>query len=171
MCLGVTFNGIFLEFKQPWVIGLVIIRESIEWKQTDGKIFEKPPPEKMICSHAPSGSSTVDPGLTWVAPTAVTNGHEAWSRGLCHETSKRKSAPTGNSGLNTVPLGSSRSSYKNVKIEVLQEASRTYDYYPGRYYCCPQRHYLHCCKSQMSPSFRAVKSENGSKTEHENISP
>ena len=37
-------------------------------------MLENPPPEKITCSHAPSGSLTVDPGLIWVAPTAVMNG-------------------------------------------------------------------------------------------------
>lgn len=45
---------------------------------THGKMFEKPPPEKMTCSQAPSGSLIVDPGFTCVAPTAVTKGQEAY---------------------------------------------------------------------------------------------
>lgn len=45
---------------------------------THGKMLEKPPPEKMTCSQAPSGSLTVDPGFTCVAPTAVTKGQEAY---------------------------------------------------------------------------------------------
>ena len=45
-------------------------------------MFEKPPPEEK--THSPdsdktiaatSGSSTVDPGFIWVAPTDVTYGH------------------------------------------------------------------------------------------------
>ena len=51
-------------------------------------ILLNPPPEKITCSHAPSGSKTVEFGLTWVAPTDVTNGH-----------------PPGNEGLNRVPSG------------------------------------------------------------------
>jgi len=42
-----------------------------------GKMLENPPPEKMTCSQAPSGSLTVDPGFTCVAPTAVMKGQEA----------------------------------------------------------------------------------------------
>ena len=44
-------------------------------------MFEKPPPERKVESSgkgtiaATSGSSTVDPGLIWVAPTDVTYGH------------------------------------------------------------------------------------------------
>ena len=46
-------------------------------------MFEKPPPEKNIDPSdelsvtiaATSGSSTVDPGVIWVAPTDVTKGH------------------------------------------------------------------------------------------------
>ena len=50
----------------------------------------KPPPEKITCSHAPSGSVTFAPGLTWVAPTEVTKGQ-----------------PEGKEGLNRIPAGSS----------------------------------------------------------------
>lgn len=50
----------------------------------------KPPPEKMTCSHADSGSNTVVFGLTCVAPTEVTNGHT-----------------DGKSGLNRVPFADS----------------------------------------------------------------
>jgi hypothetical protein len=42
-----------------------------------GNILEKPPPEKMTCSHAPSGSLTVELGFTCVAPTATTKGQVA----------------------------------------------------------------------------------------------
>jgi hypothetical protein len=45
-------------------------------------ILLKPPPLKMICSQALSGSYTVEPGLTCVAPTAVTKGHDAGKLGL-----------------------------------------------------------------------------------------
>jgi hypothetical protein len=41
-------------------------------------MFEKPPPEKKelnVTIAATSGSSTVDPGVIWVAPTDVTYGH------------------------------------------------------------------------------------------------
>ena len=43
-------------------------------------MFEKPPPEKKDplvkgTIAATSGSSTVDPGFIWVAPTDVTYGH------------------------------------------------------------------------------------------------
>jgi hypothetical protein len=43
-------------------------------------MFEKPPPEKNdpkelnVTIAATSGSSTVDPGVIWVAPTDVTYG-------------------------------------------------------------------------------------------------
>ena len=46
-------------------------------------MFEKPPPpvKKVdplgkVANAATSGSSTVDPGFIWVAPTDVTYGHE-----------------------------------------------------------------------------------------------
>ena len=45
-------------------------------------MLENPPPEKMTCSQAPSGSLTVFPGLTWVAPTAVTKGQVTGKPGL-----------------------------------------------------------------------------------------
>ena len=45
---------------------------DISDRYTYGKMLENPPPEKITCSHAPSGSLTVDPGLICVAPTAVT---------------------------------------------------------------------------------------------------
>jgi hypothetical protein len=68
-----------------WVIDLSVVPVTIiKGEQTDGKMFEKPPPEYMAVSHADSRSSTVDPGCIWVAPTAVTNGHVAWSRVMCH---------------------------------------------------------------------------------------
>ena len=47
-------------------------------------MFEKPPPEVMwwwdkglMKFAATSGSSTVNPGFIWVAPTDVMNGHVA----------------------------------------------------------------------------------------------
>lgn len=79
------------------------------------------------------------------------------------QTKKNKSAPTGNSGLKTVPaLGSSWSSYTNVKTKQNKTSggAKTYSCYPGRHHWSLQHHHLHCCRSQMSPSFRAVKSEN-----------
>ena len=38
------------------------------------KMFENPPPLKITCSQAPSGSKTVELGFTCVAPTLVMNG-------------------------------------------------------------------------------------------------
>ena len=46
------------------------------------KILLKPPPLKIPCSQALSGLYTVEPGLTCVAPTAVTKGHDAGKAGL-----------------------------------------------------------------------------------------
>ena len=50
----------------------------------DGRLntLLKPPPEKMTCSHAPSGSKTVEFGFTWVAPTEVTKGQTPGKSGL-----------------------------------------------------------------------------------------
>lgn len=39
-------------------------------------MLEKPPPEKIVCSQALSGSPIVEPGFIWVAPTDVINGHD-----------------------------------------------------------------------------------------------
>lgn len=55
---------------------------AASWNDGRLKTLLKPPPEKMTCSHAPSGSNTVEFGLTCVAPTAVTNGHTAGKSGL-----------------------------------------------------------------------------------------
>lgn len=52
------------------------------WKDGIAKKLLKPPPLKITCSHAPSGSFTVFPGSTCVAPTAVTNGHVTGKPGL-----------------------------------------------------------------------------------------
>jgi hypothetical protein len=41
-----------------------------------------PPPLRIIRSHALSGSLTVAPELICVAPTAITNGHDAGKEGL-----------------------------------------------------------------------------------------
>jgi hypothetical protein len=54
-----------------------VMRVCLVLNYAHGKMLENPPPEKMTCSQAPSGSLTVDPGFTWVAPTAVTKGQEA----------------------------------------------------------------------------------------------
>ena len=43
-------------------------------------MLENPPPEKITCSHAPSGSVTLDPGLTCVAPTAVMKGQVTYAK-------------------------------------------------------------------------------------------
>ena len=77
-----------------------------------------------------------------------------------------KKSRSGNSGLKTVPVaGSCWPSYSNVKqskIE-LQEAQNI-PLLTNRHHWSPQHHYLHCCKSQKSPSFRAVESENRRKS-------
>lgn len=69
-----TFDSICLEGWEPKIDEQ---SSEISFYCTYGKMLENPPPEKMTCSHAPSGSLTVDPGLICVAPTAVTKGHDA----------------------------------------------------------------------------------------------
>lgn len=67
-------------------------------------MFENPPPENMTCSHAPSGSKTVELGLTCVAPAAVMNGHVACE--ILEDAFQIISVLwrlTGKSGLNMVP--------------------------------------------------------------------
>ena len=57
-------------------------------------MFEKPPPLKITCSHAPSGSKTVELGLTCVAPTEVTKGQPDGKEGL-KRVALRASVPFG----------------------------------------------------------------------------
>ena len=58
------------------------------------KIFENPPPEKMTCSQAPSGSKTDALGFTCVAPTEVTKGQPEGKEGL-KRVALRDSVPLG----------------------------------------------------------------------------
>jgi len=52
------------------------------WYEGIAKKLLNPPPLKITCSQAPSGSFTVLPGSTWVAPTAVRNGQVTGKPGL-----------------------------------------------------------------------------------------
>lgn len=52
------------------------------WYDGMGKILLKPPPLKITCSQALSGSFTVAPGFTCVAPTAVMKGQVTGKPGL-----------------------------------------------------------------------------------------
>lgn len=87
-------------------------------------------PENITCSHAPSGSKTVEPGLIWVAPTIFNNVpariirrwrfYEEWKRtggnewacnlsyqnrlSLTRRGNTNTRELTGKSGLNIVPL-------------------------------------------------------------------
>ena len=47
-----------------------------------GKLRAKPPPEKMMLSHATSASKTELPWAIWVAPTEVMVGHVPGKDGL-----------------------------------------------------------------------------------------
>lgn len=63
------------------------------WNVGLAKMLLKPPPLKITCSHAPSGSFTVFPGSTCVAPTAVTKGQVTGKPGL-KRTPFRAGRPT-----------------------------------------------------------------------------
>ena len=83
MSLRIIFNSISLVIRHPEILILSVFESEIFNNLSDVKMFEKPPPEENIdltdelgvMIAATSGSSTVDPGVIWVAPTDVTKGH------------------------------------------------------------------------------------------------
>lgn len=122
---------------------------------THGKTLEKPPPEKITCSQALSGSATVEPGFICVAPTDVTYGHVALSvlvsilRNYLNTPYRKIWIENGARICSTIDWYIcdkilSRSCDKS-------SSNQTYERNQGKYHHFRQHHHLRCYRIHLCP--------------------